>query len=260
MLDNEIENASKATAKEMQSDIEKTDNLEKLNSFRMIARQHFEYFFPPTQKSEAWSEERTKIRRDLEGALETLPQGIADQICEEEKQRALNVPDSMFLSDQAFNRFMESTSEVQMVHIGNLKELRDNDPGALAEYFGEFNFRNVDNSPLELAQFIIASKEIDGKNHEVGGTAYRIETDRNGKKAAYVIFQRAFNFPGLGLGMLKNLIGRAKNDDFSAIDLTTLKFPRGLGNLGFKYTPMPWDYYKAYYHKEIVAEETESNA
>ncbi|MEI6499022.1 MAG: hypothetical protein WCO23_03595 [bacterium] len=238
-------------------DIEqKAEQQERINNFRSIARKYFEFNFPINRKNEENYDDWLQIRQTFVRKVIKIPKIIVDQICEEEKQRALNIPESTFMSDQAYDKFVKSTSDLQMSHTGTLEEMRASNPGALAEYFGAFDFENVE-GPLKNAQFIIVSKMIDGKSYEVGGTAYDITTGIRGERRAYVIFQKAFNFPGLGLAMLNSLIERAEEDNFSGIDLTTHKTPLGLGNIGFEYLPVLGDYGQVYYKKEIIDKESE---
>lgn len=164
-----------------------------------------------------------------------LPRSVSDQIFEEEKKKSAGLPASMFVSDKAFERLEDSWNRCQFKAVDNYETMRKEYLSAMGEFLGDWGKSNQ-YSRYFNAKFIVAIKEIEGEESYIGATAYQIEQDESGKKSIEILWQQAQNdYPGTGLGMLREILKIGSSEGCSIIKLVTPKVPRGLGNLHFVY-------------------------
>jgi N-acetylglutamate synthase-like GNAT family acetyltransferase len=170
--------------------------------------------------------EKEKAQYKLKAEIEQLENGVspeeAMQIINETKKLILDIPESTFLSEKAFGLVQESWKKYRFIG-GKYTDLTYE----LRNELLVLGWKAED--PKE--DLIIALKD----NRVVGFTRYNLGNDSR-KGNVYVVYQKAdAKYPGIGLGMLNNLIAKARDLNIKAIYVNTDRVPLGLGNLGFEF-------------------------
>lgn len=184
-------------------------------------------------------------------ALDKLPFSAGSKIIDDEKKHLMSLPESMYISDEAFRRLQKKWADAHF-RFTYLKGL----PEDKSELRGFLEDRGKDGAIDEMAELarknrltgdfweitdvgsglIIYQKD----NRVVAFTAFH-DRDINGTHGIQVALQikegQYAENAGVGIAMLEQLIKKIKHSETPArfISLHTMLKPSGLGNLGFEY-------------------------
>jgi hypothetical protein len=180
-------------------------------------------------------------RDEFEDRFKRLPQNEAIAITEQARAEVYNLPDGMYLSPKAYERFLQQTSSYKFIaqkKLGLLGHKADISPES-----EHFDFRG------ELGENIIA---LSADNIIIGATDVS-ELEEN-RESLWIGFQEGGkNNPGVGLAMLKKVIELAPQQGFKKIVLFTNQRPAGLGNLDFKPFTDPQEPSRPYFSLDLEA-------
>ncbi|MDD3773994.1 MAG: GNAT family N-acetyltransferase [Patescibacteria group bacterium] len=168
-------------------------------------------------------EDKINLRNEIYYLSENVPAVILDHIIIEAKRQGLNIPESTFLSDEAFEKIKKSWEQYKfLINIFNKfpkqikKEISELNPKGFSDPDEDFVAALIDNQVVGYTRF-------------QSGFGERIDD-------ISIIYQRGkLEHPGVGLGMLNELITKAKQLGYKYIHLSTDRIPKGLGNLGFHF-------------------------
>lgn len=165
-------------------------------------------------------------------------------IIEKARCAAFKLPQSMFLSPEAFDKFEEEMAGYQFI-TGDTHEIRET-LGKLPKNQAPL----TDDERTDVgSRYAVAIN--DGK--VVGTTSYEPKPGL-GIEVSYQTGSR--EHPGAGLGLLRKIVEESRMEGAHYVILRTFRTPLGLGNLGFK----PWtdaDYPEIPYYKLDLTETSE---
>lgn len=223
--------------------IENENEQSDLNRFRQAVHDYLvEFLFKPISRKVRHNpvvqyspEERARLgelQTTLKNLEDDIPPSKRADIINEEKASILNLPESLLLSPRAMELTEARWSKYHIEFYG-----QSGDP----RRFGEELKQKIVAVDDGLDYFITLGYDMAiyyDSDDVVGASAYSVRTGKNGEQDMYIEYQAAKNdHPGAGLGMLVQLIGKAKELGFSYVTLRTAKLPLGLGNLGFHLIP-----------------------
>lgn len=191
---------------------------EKKIKLRELCLRYFQNYFIEDIETET----RMKILDQVEVLRDSLPVEEANSVVTEAKKQGLNIPESMFLSEKAYFLVKNSWRKYQFY---NNKLF--NFPDIIKRRLLDSNLHSDELNE----ETMVAIKD----GVVVGYTRYVVRKGLNGKEMGIIYQWARPENPGIGLGMLNELIPIAKKLGCSCIYLTTDRLPKGLGNLGFEF-------------------------
>lgn len=194
-----------------------------------IVRDYFSFLYQSGRNAEspAFQEKKNEFLGLCERA-EFIPK--LGEIIKLEKMQVLGLPNSLFLSEKAWEKFLERTKDYKVVFGGN----------------SEFKKLVEEKKSLALEfEKILGPRRIADYDHYAfcyeGEDLICVIVFNVGKNALDISYSfSSEDKPGAGLYTLREIINNYDNPDTPrTTTVDTLKRPLGLGNIGFEYVDIP---------------------